>query len=341
MSLGWARGASPLAAFWTLFAAALAGCVAEGAEPASAVEAPTGPAFDESTGSVQGRVLTEELQPISGAQVGVIGTELSTVSDLEGRFFLNFVPPGEQHVVVVALGFESAGKTVTVVVGAATEEILFALVALASTGPYHSTTIHKLLVSGYAVTAPRDCVYVTPSVKTCQATVTSCQPNECEIHYGHCDQSGSAYSKWGCDFGVGWKTIIAEVESKPTSAVTGKGWSFTVLGPNVSRASGDSGAADNGEKRAWRVVSEAPIRTWIDEAALLERKVEEKDWCGGINIEPGRCDWVWRIFPGPCELGCSFIGPNVGIMQEQRATVYFSYFMLEPAPKDWSAVPDA
>ncbi|HEX9816414.1 MAG TPA: hypothetical protein VGB18_05495, partial [Candidatus Thermoplasmatota archaeon] len=126
------------------------------------------------------------------------------------------------------------------------------------------------------------------------------------------------------------------------SAVTGHGWSFTVLGPNVSRANGDSGAADNGEKRAWRTVAQSPIYTWVDQAELERRQVLEQDWCGGIDIAPGRCDWVWRVFPGPCEIqSCDFPVGNVGIMQEQSATIYFSYFMHDAAPPEWSALPDA
>lgn len=296
---------------------------------------------DAETGAIAGSVITLDLQPVVGAFVAVEGTSISGATDDTGRFLLGFVPPGKQRVRVEIEGFQPANRETDVVAGETTPELVFTLVEVGQVLPYHATTIHKVLVSGYSFTVPRECIYVTPQVKSCQGSLSDCNPDECEIHYGHCGDGGD-YSNWGCDFGVGWKTIIAELTSQPSSAVTGHGWSFTVLGPNVSRADGDAGAADNGEKRAWRTVAESPIYTWIDQAELERRMVEEKDWCGGIDVAPGRCDWVWRVFPGPCEVqGCDFPAGNIGVMQEQAATIYFSYFMHEPAAVGWTARPDA
>ena len=316
---------------------AVSACVAPGT--ATNARAPD-VKVDAETGAIVGSVITLDLQPVVGAIASVAGTTISATTDEAGRFVLGFVPPGTHQVRVEVAGYQPAQREAIVVPGESTTELVFTLIEVGQVVPYHATTIHKVLVSGYSFTVPRDCVYVTPQVKSCQGSLSDCNPDECEIHYGHCGDGGD-YSNWGCDFGLGWKTIIAELTSQPSSAVTGHGWSFTVLGPNVSRASGDSGAADNGEKRAWRTVAEAPIYTWIDPAELERRQVEEKDWCGGIDIEPGRCDWVWRVFPGPCEIqGCDFPVGNVGIMQDQAATIYFSYFMHEGAPADWTARPD-
>lgn len=296
---------------------------------------------DAETGAIAGSVITLDLQPVLGATATVVGTAITTMTDEAGRFILGFVPPGNQRVRVEFPGFQPEERETIVVPGETTPELVFTLVEIGRIVPYYTTTIHKVLVSGYSFTVPRDCIYVTPAYKSCQGSLSDCNPDECEIHYGHCGDDGE-YSKWGCDFGLGWKTIIAELESQPSSAVTGHGWSFTVLGPNVSRADGDGGAADNGEKRAWRTVARAPIYTWIDQAELERRQVLEQDWCGGIDIAPGRCDWVWRVFPGPCEIqSCDFPAGNIGIMQEQAATIYFSYFMHEAAPPEWSARPDA
>lgn len=328
---------------WILVAGlAVSGCLADGGAPDRGGGIGE-EGFDAETGSIRGSVVTLELEPVFDAAVRVPGSRAETRSDETGRFLIPFVPPGTQEVEASAPGFLPVTKSVVVIAGATTDEVVFTLVEAGRVVPYHTTNVHRLLVSGVAATVPRDCVYVTAQIKTCEATAPSCEPyepNECGVHYGHCDDGGP-YETWGCDFGAGWKTIIAELASTPTSAATGKGWSFTVLGPNVSRRDGDSGPADNGEKRAWRTVSEAPVYTWIDEAVLVQRQVEEDDWCGGIDIVPGRCDWAWRLFPGPCELGCEFPAGNVGIMQDQPATVYFSYFMFEPAPPEWSAVPDS
>jgi hypothetical protein len=328
----------PLALTGLLVCSVVSACVAQGD---AAGMRPLDVVADAETGAIAGSVVTLELQPVVGASVAIILLNVTQLTDEVGRFVLPFLPPGSHRVLVSFPGYGSQERDVEVVAGQTTPEVVLTLVEVGRIVPYHTTTIHKVLVSGYSFTVPRDCIYVTPQVKSCQGSLSDCNPDECEIHYGHCGDGGP-YQTWGCDFGLGWKTIIAELTSQPSSAVTGHGWSFTVLGPNVSRASGDAGAADNGEKRAWRTVAQSPIYTWIDQAELERRLVEEKDWCGGINIAPGRCDWVWRVFPGPCEIqSCEFPAGNVGIMQEQAATIYFSYFMHEAAPTGWTARPDA
>jgi hypothetical protein len=329
----------------------LASCVSsEGSAAASAKEAST-PAFDDTTGSIQGIVFDEELSPIPNAQVGILSPVLSTTTDAEGRFVLNFVPAGEQRVFANALDFEPQAVRVNVVAGQVSEDVRFALSRLPTLGPYHQTDIFKLVVGGYMVKATPDCMYPVPGQATYKTCVggSLCNTGPCEVHYGHCKEGGS-YSKYGCDLTPEWQTIIGEVMWKPQSGVTGRGWIFEVLAPNVTRADPDGGSVDQSDKHDFfQISSKAPIRTWVDDAALAARGLPATDRCGGKSVDYPHCDWVWRLFPGWCTIGgltgelagCSKTGPDFAVdYNGNPVEVYFSYFVREPAPSGWTGLPD-
>lgn len=99
------------------------------AQPKASTSAPV-PTVDDSTGSVTGRVLDEEMQPIAGADVGIRG-QLSLVAKTDnlGRFTINGVTPGKLVLDVQRLGFESSTKSVDVAAGEVSE-VQIVLVAL-------------------------------------------------------------------------------------------------------------------------------------------------------------------------------------------------------------------
>jgi hypothetical protein len=67
------------------------------------------------TGRISGRVLDEDFaRPLAMAQVSIPGTNLGTVSDVDGRFSLSDVPAGTHAIQIRLIGF--AQKTVTDVV---------------------------------------------------------------------------------------------------------------------------------------------------------------------------------------------------------------------------------
>ena len=77
----------------------------------------TAPAMSaaQSTGSIQGRVTEEGTQrPLVGAQVSVVGTPLSIVTNANGEFVLTAVPAGARTVAVSYLGYGAAQQTVSV-----------------------------------------------------------------------------------------------------------------------------------------------------------------------------------------------------------------------------------
>ena len=326
-------------------------CVSPGPEGSGAL---TGPDFGGESATLRGQVLNDELLPIEGAQVGILAPQLVVLSDAEGRFVLPGVPPGSITVFASALGYATATKSVDVSLEAPPPDLLFTLVTVPVDGPRHVTDVFKIALTGYGFKATPDCMYtgVHPNAKTCMGGF-ACEPGPCEVHYGHCGD-GSDYEEWGCRLTPDWVTIVGEVQWQPQSGATGRGLTYEILAPNVTRGGADShsGSVDQGDPRAFVTTSASPpIRTVVDRSILDTRGVSEEDRCGGVGVEFPHCDWAWRAYPGKCTVyglsggvaGCDEFGPdfNVDELTPQPVSIYFTFFILAPAPEEWTALPDA
>jgi TonB-dependent starch-binding outer membrane protein SusC len=83
-------------------------------------------AIAQETGTVMGLVTSQETQqPVQGAQVRVVGTNLGTLTNAQGRFVISNVPQGPQAVQVVFIGYRQVTREVTV--GAAPVEVVVQL----------------------------------------------------------------------------------------------------------------------------------------------------------------------------------------------------------------------
>lgn len=72
-------------------------------------------AAQEEVGSVQGQVVLEETnEPLTGAQISIVGTNRGTLTNESGRFLLVRVPAGTHDVRVQMIGYGSAEQTVEV-----------------------------------------------------------------------------------------------------------------------------------------------------------------------------------------------------------------------------------
>jgi TonB-dependent starch-binding outer membrane protein SusC len=76
-------------------------------------------AFAQERGSVRGTVVEAATQrPLAGVQVTVVGTQLGTSTNAEGRFLIGGVPTGTQQIRIRSIGYGADTKTVNVVSGA-------------------------------------------------------------------------------------------------------------------------------------------------------------------------------------------------------------------------------
>ncbi|MGH7467824.1 MAG: SusC/RagA family TonB-linked outer membrane protein [Longimicrobiales bacterium] len=72
-------------------------------------------------GSVTGRVTESGTgQPVTGAVVMVVGTQLTALTDVQGRYLLNQVPAGQRTISVRRLGYADGSQTVNVTDNAST-----------------------------------------------------------------------------------------------------------------------------------------------------------------------------------------------------------------------------
>jgi len=78
--------------------------------------APTGSAlWAQGTGTVQGRIVdASSLEPLSGVQVTIAGTDLGTLADENGRYQITGVPAGPQQVRVRLIGYRNESSALTV-----------------------------------------------------------------------------------------------------------------------------------------------------------------------------------------------------------------------------------
>jgi hypothetical protein len=97
------------------FAIVLAGCVAP--EPKASAPPPPTATKTDSTGGIEGHVITDEVQPIANAQVALHGKDLQTTTDEAGAFAFSDLEPGEYTILAAALGRFSKQDVVTVAAG--------------------------------------------------------------------------------------------------------------------------------------------------------------------------------------------------------------------------------
>ena len=67
--------------------------------------------FAGTTGKIAGIVLdTKTDEPIPGATIRVVGTDIATQTDVDGEYFIINLPPGKYTVTVSSVGYQSLQK---------------------------------------------------------------------------------------------------------------------------------------------------------------------------------------------------------------------------------------
>lgn len=325
----------------------------------------SGPAsFDESTGGIEGFVTDTELVPVPGALIGILHSETVTqdvtvLTDAAGRFSLSHVPPGSHVLQASALGYQSASKRIEVTVGQVTS-VQLVVERLAVETARSFTNVYKLALDAYMYRLTPECMFLSDSLppsgvgpiednrnrlKTCSGQRLGCDPSaNCEVHFTE-------------EFGMGkpWTAMVLEMTWQPQSTATGKSFMLDLNAPNITRGTG--GSINQASPYTWfKMRGEAPITIRVDNpTTLVERGIPESDWYSWEDNEgctapdpanQGNCDWFYRVFGGYCDLSsivgeCGTTPVDVGISQGNTATVYFSGFYIDPAPAEFTALPDA
>lgn len=332
-----------------LLANLMAGCVGEAESTADPGTKAGGPAqFDDVSGGIEGSITDTELQPIVGALIGILRSDViledfTVLSDESGAFSFSNVPPGTHTLAGSALGYASGSRSIEVEAGAITQASLI-VDKLASVGPYHVTEILPGTAGGFNYRVTPECMYFSSQIPV--QTPVNTLVKTC---------GGIA----GGDFGqphfidqfqkdLDWRTMVAELVWQPQSTVTGRGLSMDINAPNITRGTG--GSIDQADPYTFdKESANAPIITRIDlPDTLVERGIPESDWYsypGGEGCESGSCDWFIRLFAYPCDIsanagGCGATPVDFGAPQDMPVTLYFSIFYRDQAEPDFTALPD-
>ena len=305
----------------TLFlGVAVAGCVGEGTAqelPPPSVAPP--PQVDVDTGAVEGLVHDDSLLPLDNAQIALGGTELTALSDAEGRFTFSNVVPGDHQLFVARLGFDSVAKRVNVVAGEVTT-VDVTLTAIPITEPWSTVQSKRGLFGCGASWRPQDPA-TGGGIAACGALSLYANNTQFDQFYLAWDLSGT---------GDIWKGAVFETEWQ-SNQVLGQGlwplWEPLNCGIRFAEADGRS-----------------PIRTRLGEVELAEKlerasKSSDKD-CKENCDDEDNCRFQSRMFPSAQSLGPSYPA-DISIQVQQIYTNYLSEFYHAEGPVEFSAIADA
>jgi hypothetical protein len=277
---------------------------------------------------------------------------LTTRTNDVGLFAFSRLDPGSYTVFVAALGHEPASRTVTVGAGAATDLIVFTLVPLPSDEPYKRTLQFRAQLSGIMWKLTPTCIYtdVNPLVKTCGGVRFNGLSAGGQQIFAGCPAC-ETHTNTMAEFTPQWESIVLELTWQGQTGATGKGFQVDLNAPNITRGTG--GSINQADPYTWsKAANRAPIQIRVDKDMLAERGIRESDWnnyenpAGCTAPTPSKtsnpnCDWFFRVFPAAYDAGIgeSGFGPDYGVMYENVAEVYFSYFIRAKAPEGFTALP--
>ncbi len=320
----------------------IAGCFApdEGPEQAGDEES-DGAQGDR--GVIAGTVSSDLFEPLPGARLETLTlerepTDHATDVDEDGTFRIEGIEPGDYILFVTAIGYRSAQQHVSVAAGEKTE-IRFVLEVLPSDEPW----VQEIDVTGFVNWAAAWQVEV-PTQGCVIAPGTSGLGKTCGGLRGGGSESGE--TRFGPQQAVdGWQdiggeedfhevdlehveTIIVELEWEPAGSL-GRGFLLDLMCTDVPRGSG--GAVEDTEHDCYFDVNgESPLYIRADRNHSREL---DYNWTG---------TWAVRVFASYGTLGThDLTGIDAGLVYQQDFDKYITIFHREPAPEDFSRLPDA
>lgn len=308
----------------------LAGCVGadsagdpQAADPA--VPVASGPAaYDEVTGGIEGIVTDEEIQPLVGAIVGLLGTSNAPVAtDEGGRFSFSNLEPGTYNIGATMLGFESGSARAEVQAGQSTQ-VQIMLPVLPVEGPYSTLIIHRGKIE-----------HGLGLIRT--ATCANC---------------GTDATRYEFKDGVplDWQGLTIEVEWNTPDYL---GIDF------LDRNDQDSDDGRNKTGVYWRVRQQSPVHGFVErcgdyreteffgsqEVPCTEEETEDRNflienwYVGGYQQETHMLDPACQTPPLNYRQGCYGVGYIPELVYTDYVTIW--HYELPADVELYSAIPDS
>lgn len=299
-------------------AVVFAGCI-DGGETSRAANAtdPNAPTaqFDADRGAIEGIVTDEALTPIDQAAVTLVDAGLPAArTEANGRFAFSFLPPGEYLVLAEAEGFHLGRQTVSISAGTITS-VSLRLASATSDEAFHVTSV----LEGY----------VGCSVAVLVRPLNRYQPaNVCGIPDLE-DKYLVSAPVAGPDVRELF-SIVFETTWRPTQ----------VLGSGLFvRCSIEADAGSRVfNSPFWDMMGSSPVRMIINRTVVETMGAATPSFYEKCNPN-APCHFELAHYPWPNTLGPGY-PVDVGANLEQRFTDYVTEFYQEPAPAEFSALPD-
>lgn len=316
---GFVRGGLPA---FVLLIVGLSGC--SGGDSGDVTgEDPARPQVADDLGAVQGRVTDDEGLPVAGAVVAIVQLDVQTSSGAGGAFVLNNLEPGRHTLFVNRLGFEAAGKLVDVVPGEVTtvDVVLSAIVVsepyVENFGPFQGYFECKAGMQAYGAWSG-NCGSVCVVVTCVWAqSLGSNDKNVFEFQMSSDD----------------YRSVVGAMQWLPgTSATSGE---LSMIFSYDGRGGGHWFCSGAGA---------SPVQ-WRFERPTAEEEAECQGYTRGGDRDPAEPSteetlMVFASVPFPSFGASNPTGTVANVAFQQHYEMYVSVFYGDPAPAEFSALPD-
>jgi hypothetical protein len=276
------------------------------------------------TGTLEGRIVDDESQPLGWVEVALVDLAVSTQTDTEGRFAFHALAPGATTLVLSKGGYQAASLPIEIVAGETTT-VQASLTRVSETTPYSITQIFE---------GHYECAHEIPI-----------WTGDCMILYAAATDTNDSLTSeefhFRFDIGPAWETVVMELVWTASANNQLDGMRFS-----LERLTGDS--TDHGVKVARADGNENPLRFVVQRAFAHPSADRSADGEPEILAPEGspvqsRVFPMGRLYDESCALGQATIDEctlGIGFGLDIRFTVYATVFYHAAGPHEFSAVPD-